>query len=88
MLALAVALLVLAVVLVAYQRKTAARRAAQRVLLLSHELYVGESHTYALCRGCGYAHPVRDGQLAEHTRAASSAPYRFERCPGSLRRLL
>ena len=83
--ALAVALIVLPVLLVVYQRKTAARRAAQRVLLLSHELYIGESHTYALCKSCGYAHQVREGRLAEHTRAAGSAPYRFERCPGSLR---
>ncbi len=80
---LAVALLGLAVALLAYQRKTAARRAAQRVLLLSHELYIGESQTFALCRSCGYAFPVREGRLTTHSRAVSVAPYRFEHCPGS-----
>ncbi len=80
---LAVALVGLAVALLAYQRKAAARRAAQRVLFLSHELYIGESQSFALCKGCGYAFPVRDGRLTSHSRAVSVMPYRFEHCPGS-----
>lgn len=83
MLAIAAALLVFALGLLVYQRKTAAQRAAQRVLIMSHELYIGEGNTFALCRDCGYAHPVRDGRLTAHSRAVSVAPYRFESCPGS-----